>query len=135
MNGDSVVFSSTGPILLLPPFPTITIKANGKTTINGKKICIAGDEKKIELSCSYTMPPFMIPGSGKLKIQSLGPEQLTQKTKSGTKSLILKGKLFTAIFQVEFPAKQPAPVNTPDPMPFYMVKGEFITNNTKIKAT
>ncbi|NHN24074.1 hypothetical protein FIA58_000155 [Flavobacterium jejuense] len=134
-NGDSVVFSSSGPIMLLPPLPVTAIKATGETTINGKKVCIEGDEKKVEISCSYTVPPFMIPGSGKLKIQSLSPEQLTKKTKSGTKSLILKGKLFIAIFEVESPAKQPPPTNAPDPLPFYIVKGEFIANNTKIKAT
>ena len=135
INGDSVVFSSTGPIILMPPLPITAIKANGETTINGKKVCIDGDEKKVEMSCSYTVPSFTIPGSGTLKIQSLSPEQLTKKTKSGTKSLILKGKIFTAIFEVESPAKQPPPKNTPDSVPSYEVNGEFIANNNKIKAT
>ena len=134
-NGDSVVFSSAGPIMLLPPLPVTAIKATGETTINGKKVCIEGDEKKVALSCSYTVPPFMIPGSGKLKIQSLSPEQLTKKTKSGAKSIILRGKLFIGVFEVESPAKQPPPTNAPDPMPLHRVKGEFIANTTKIKAT
>ncbi|WP_130734448.1 hypothetical protein [Flavobacterium sp. J27] len=134
-NGDHVVFSSSGPIMLLPPLPITVIKATGETTINGKKVCVEGDEKKVEISCSYTVSPYIMPGSGKLKIQSLSPEQLTKKAKSGAKSLILKGKLFTAIFEVETPAKQPPPTNAPDPLPLYMVKGEFITNSTKIKAT
>ena len=134
-NGDSVVFSSSGPIMLLPSFPITVIKATGETTIKGKKVCVDGDEKKVEITCSYTVPPFMIPGSGKLKIQSLSPEQLARKSKSGAKSLILKGKLFTAIFEVDSPDKQPPQTNTPDHLLLYIVKVEFITNTNKIKAT
>lgn len=135
MDGDKVEFSSVGPITLLPPLPRTVIQASGKTTINGKKVCVEGDEKKVEISCSYTMPPFIIPGSGTLKIKNLGPNQLTQKAKSGNKGLILKGKLFTAIFEIESPAKQPPPANTPDPMPLYIGQGKFIQSNIKIKAT
>ncbi|MEP5340737.1 MAG: hypothetical protein ABJL44_00055 [Algibacter sp.] len=136
MDGDKVQFSTIGAITLLPPMPETVIEASGETTINGKKVCVEGDEKKIEIAnCSYTMPPFTIPGSGTLKIKSLGPNQLTQKRKSGGKSFILKGKLFIAIFEVKSPAKQPPPVNTPDPMPFYIGQGKLIPSNTNIKAT
>ncbi|WP_298310723.1 hypothetical protein [uncultured Aquimarina sp.] len=112
------------------------IKASGKTTIKGKKVCIEGDEKKVEVAnCSYIMPPFVIPGSGTLKIKQLAPDQLTQKTKSGNKNIILKGKFFVAVFEVKSPAKQPPPANTPDPLPMHIGQGMLIPNNTKIKGT
>ncbi len=136
MDGDTVQFSTIGAITLLPPMPTTVIEGSGKTTINGKKVCVEGDEKKVEIAnCSYTIPPFTIPGSGTLKINSLAPNQLTQKSKSGNKSLILKGELFTAIFEVKSPAKQPPPVNMPDPLPMHIGTGELIPSNNKIKAT
>ncbi|RKN01410.1 hypothetical protein [Aquimarina sp. AD10] len=136
MDGDTVQFSTIGAITLLPPMPTTVIKASGETTINGKKVCVEGDEKKVEIAnCSYIIPPFTIPGSGTLKINNLAPNQLTQKSKSDNKSLILKGKLFIAIFEVKSPAKQPPPINAPDPLPMHIGTGKLIPNNIKIKAT
>lgn len=134
-DGDEVKFlpAFSGAFVSVKP---IKIKASGTTTIKGKKICVEGDEKKVEITnCSYITPPFTIPGSGTLKIKQLASDQLTHKTKSGNKSVILKGKLFTALFEIKSPAKQPPPVNTPDPVPVYIGQGKFISGNHKIKAT
>ena len=135
MDGDEVKFLPTfsGAVVSVKPGK---IEASGKTTINGKKVCVEGDEKKIEITnCSYIMPPFTIPGSGTLKINNLTSGQLTQKTKSGNKSLLLEGKLFIALFEVQSPAELPTPPNTPDPVPLYIGQGKLISGNNKIKAT
>ena len=55
-----------------PTFGIITIilklgylKASGKSTLNGKKICIDGDEKSVSVpSCLYTAGIYTIPGTG-----------------------------------------------------------------------
>ncbi|MCK8521018.1 hypothetical protein M0D21_05540 [Aquimarina sp. D1M17] len=112
------------------------ITASGKTTINGKKVCIEGDESKVEVkNCSYVAPPFVIPGLGTLTIKALGPDQLTTKSKSGNKGIIVKGSVFIAEFKVTSPAKQPPPANSPDPLPMYPGQGELVPSNVKIKAT
>ncbi len=135
MDSDEVQFLPTfsGAVVSVKPG---TLKASGKTTINGKKVCIDGDEKKVEVTnCSYIIPPFTVPGSGTIKINNLTSDQLTQKAKSGNKSLLLKGKLCIALFEVKSPAKLPPPVNTPDPVPMYIGQGKLMPKNTKIKAT
>ncbi|MCB0375312.1 MAG: hypothetical protein KDD04_05275, partial [Sinomicrobium sp.] len=114
IDGDEVEFSTIATLTLIPGKPKTQIKATGKTTLNGKKVCVEGDEKNVEITnCSYTMPPFTVPGSGTLKIKQLVPNQLTQKAASGNKRIILQGKLFIAQFDVTSPAKQPPPANTP----------------------
>ena len=130
MDGDEVEFS----IPLISVNEKTTIKASGKTTINGKKICVDGDEKSVEIpNCDYILGSF-VGGKGTLKIKQLVPNQLTKKAKSGNKSIILKGKPFIAQFDVTKPGAAP-PNNTPDPVPFYIGLGKFKPNNEKIKAT
>ena len=112
------------------------MKASGKTTIKGKKVCVEGDEKNVNVSgCTYMTPAFPIPGNGNLKIKQLVPNQLTQKATSGNKRIILKGQLFIAQFEVTSPAKQPPPANTPDPVPFYIGQGKLVPGNSKVKAS
>lgn len=113
--------------------------ATGKTKLNGKKICLKGDEAQLQVAgCTYMTPVYSIPGTGTLKIQSLMPNQLTVKTKSGGKQIILKGSKFIAVFEVQAPAKQPPPgpgPPIPDATPKYMGNGNFVTTNLKFKAT
>ncbi|WP_405205114.1 hypothetical protein [Aquimarina sp. LLG6339-5] len=135
IDGDTVNF--------LPAFGSAVVSvqpgkitASGKTTVKGKKVCVAGDESKVEVkNCSYVAPPFVIPGQGTLTIKKLGPDQLTTKSKSGNKSIIIKGSIFLAEFKVTSPAKQPPPANTPDPLPMYPGQGKLVPSNAKIKAT
>lgn len=116
------------------------LKASGKSTLNGKKVCIDGDEKNVSVpSCVYTTPIHSIPGTGTLKIAVLGGDQKAKKTNSGGKPVLLKGSTFTAKFEVQNPAKKPpsAPGEppTPDPTPQYSGTGTFITTNTKWQGT
>lgn len=112
------------------------LKGSGKSTLNGKKVCIDGDEKKVSVpGCTYMTPQYSIAGVGTLKIAALGGDQKAQKTNSGGKPVLLKGSTFTAKFEVQSPAKMPPPVSTPDATPQYSGTGTFITTNTKWQGT
>ncbi|NEQ75366.1 MAG: hypothetical protein F6K23_21320 [Okeania sp. SIO2C9] len=109
------------------------LKASGKATLKGKKVCVDGDEKKLSVpGCMYISPPYVIPGTGTLKIASLGADQKAMKTNTGGKKVLLQGSIFTAKFEVQSPAKEPpkgpAPP-VPDPAPQYSGMGNFTTTN------
>lgn len=115
------------------------MKGTGKTTVQGKFVCVDGDEKKLMVpGCPYISGAFSIPGVGTLKIDALAGNQLTMKTKSGGKPMIVKGIMFKAKFEVMVPAMTPpappAPPN-PDPMTMYSGQGQFISTNMKFKAS
>ncbi|WP_299259825.1 hypothetical protein [uncultured Aquimarina sp.] len=131
MDGDTVEFSAMAPTTLIPPILKTVIKASGKTTINGKKVCVEGDEKKVEISCPYVMSPFM-GGVGTVTIKQLGSDQLTKKTKSGNKRVILKGSILQAELTVDVKGKDTNGLE--DPIATYQVQGKLIPANTKIKA-
>lgn len=115
------------------------LTGSGPTTLNGKKICVDGDEKNVSVpGCTYMTPQFSIPGTGTLKIAALAGNQKAKKTKTGGKAVLLKGGTFTAKFEVQSPAKQPPPglgSPIPDPTPQYSGNGMFITTNTKFRGT
>lgn len=137
MDGDTVNFIPVCGAAIVTVKPG-KMKASGKTTLNGKKACVEGDEKNVAVSgCSYMTPTFPVPGTGTLKIKKLASDQLTQKAKSGKKPLILKGVLFDSVFEVQSPAKLVVPGSPPqqDAAPTYAGKGRFISSNKKIKAT
>lgn len=137
LDGDKVLFDPIyGPatVVVKPG----TIKASGKTTVQSKKVAVKGDEAKVIISgCAYMSAAFPVPGTGNLKIASLGPDQLTKKTKSGNKPVVLKGSVFIAKFEVQSPAKFIPPASAPisDPAPFYMGTGKLIPSKHKVKAT
>jgi hypothetical protein len=112
--------------------------ASGPATLNGKKLCVDGDEKKVSVpGCSYVTPQYSIPGTGTLKISGLAPDQKAFKTRTGGKVVLLKGSLFTAEFEVQSPAQQPPPgpgSPIPDSTPKYMGSGMFMTTNTKFQG-
>lgn len=115
------------------------LEGSGPATLNGKKICVDGDEKKVSVpGCAYMTPQYSIPGTGTLKIAALAPNQKARKTKTGGKAVLLKGGSFNAIFEVQSPAKQPPPPPgppIPDATPQYSGSGMFITTNTKLSGT
>ena len=138
MEGDKANF--------LPTFGAATVvvkpgdlKGSGPATINGKKMCVDGDEKNVSVpGCTYMTPQYSIPGTGTLKIAALAGNQLAKKTNTGGKAVMLKGAQFTAKFEVQSPAKQPPPgpgSPIPDPTPQYSGNGTFITTNAKVKGS
>jgi hypothetical protein len=115
------------------------LKGSGPGTLNGKKICVDGDEKNVSVpGCTYTTPQYSIPGTGTLKIAALAGNQKASKTNTGGKAVLLKGGSFTAKFEVQSPAKQPPPgpgSPIPDPTPQYSGSGTFSTTNTKFQGS
>jgi hypothetical protein len=114
------------------------LKGSGPGTLNGKKICVDGDEKQVSVpGCTYMTPQYSIPGTGTLKIAALASDQKAKKTNTGGKAALLKGSQFTATFEVQNPAKQPVPTGppVPDATPQYSGKGMFITANTKFQGS
>ena len=114
------------------------LQGSGPATLNGKKICVDGDEKKVSVAgCTYITPQYSIPGTGTLKIDALAPNQKAKKTNTGGKPVLLKGGTFTAKFEVQSPAQQPPPgpgSPIPDATPQYSGSGQFITTNTKFQG-
>ena len=116
-----------------------TLQGSGPATLNGKKLCVDGDEKKVSVpGCVYITPQYSIPGTGTLKIASLAANQKATKTQTGGKVVLLKGSMFTAEFEVQSPAKQPPPgpgAPIPDATPKYSGQGSFITTNMKFQGS
>ncbi|MEH1804411.1 hypothetical protein [Nostoc sp.] len=138
ISGDRAIFNpifGKAIVVVRPGFLTGT----GIPTVNKKNICIDGDEKKVIVpGCSYTSPPFVIPGMGILSIQSLAANQKSKKVKSKGKVVLLKGNTFKAKFQVMVPATQPTipPIPPePDTTLQYSGTGTFMTTNFRAKAT
>lgn len=137
MEGDLAIFMPAFGAAIVVVRPG-TMQASGESTASGKKICVEGDESKVSVpGCMYMTPQYSIPGVGTLKIQALGGDQKSQKTKSGKKAIIIKGSMFDAKFEVQSPAQQPNPPGppVPDGSPQYSGKGNFQTTNIKWKVT
>ena len=132
-TGDQAMFNTFGQaIVIVRPGNLI---GSGKDKVNGKILCVDGDEKKVIVpGCTYMTPQYSIPGVGILTIESLAGDQKAKKTNSGGKPVLLKGSSFKAKFQVMVPAQQPSPP-IPDPTPQYSGSGTFITTNLLIKGT
>ena len=115
------------------------LNGSGPATLNGKMVCVDGDEKNVSVpGCTYMTPQYSIPGSGTLKISVLAGNQKAKKTNTGGKAVLLKGSIFTAKFEVQSPAKQPPPgpgPPIPDATPQYSGSGMFITTNVKFQVT
>ena len=115
-----------------------TMKASGPATIGGKKICVDGDESKVEVpGCVYITAQHSIPGTGTLKIAALASDQKAKKTKTGGKAVLLKGSQFTAKFEVQSPAQQPPPgpgSPIPDATPQYSGQGSFMPAQIKFTS-
>ena len=109
------------------------LTGSGPATLNGKKLCVAGDESSVSVKgCMYTTPSYPIPGTGTLEIASLAGDQTAKKTRSGATAVLLVGSSFKARFMVQNPAKKPTAAGpVPDATPQYSGTGWFITTNTK----
>jgi hypothetical protein len=134
-DGDKVLWDApfAPAIVMVKPGK---LKASGKSTLKGKKVCLKGDEKKVKVNANYMTPAFPIPGKGILKIKALAPNQTTKKLKSGGKPVMLKGAAFIAEFEVKKPAQLITPQGPKkDPMKKYMGTGKFVSTNVKVRGT
>jgi hypothetical protein len=137
IDGDQAMFVPAfgAAIVVVQPGKLV---ASGPGTIDGKKICIDGDEASVEVAgVTYMTPVYSIPGVGVLKIKALAGDQLAQKSFTGGKPMMLKGGQFDAVFEVKSAAKQPPPgpgAPIDDSTAEYSGKGSFIASNTKFTA-
>ena len=77
---------------VVAPIRTTIAGTAEKTTVAGKAPCLEGDEGDVESAgCMYIAPAYVIPGSGTLKIDKLGSDQLTETTEIEGKKVILHG--------------------------------------------
>src|SRR5258708_21227381 len=95
VGGDTVNFLPAFGAAVVVPIPTTIAGTASKTKVTGKPACLEGDEKDVKSSgCMYIAPPYVIPGTGTLKIDKLNSDQLTEKTKIAGKTVILNGAKF-----------------------------------------
>lgn len=137
IDGDIVSFMPNFGVAVVVAQPG-NLKGSGPATLNGKRICVDGDEKEVAVpGCVYMTPQYCIPGTGTLKIDTLAGDQKATKTKTGGKTVLLKGGTFTAKFEVQSPAQQPTPGGpVPDSTPQYAGgTGIFNTLNSKFQGT
>jgi hypothetical protein len=142
VTGDKANFPAIFGKATLLANPPGMLNGSGVATLKGQKICIDGDETKLSVpACPYITQQHTIPGIGTLKIKALAADQLAKKTHtSNGKKVLLKGKQFDAIFEVDkqAPAKQPPPgpgSPIPDTTPSYEAKGTFETMNDYFKGS
>ncbi|RUL79070.1 hypothetical protein EKH80_03055 [Dyella choica] len=103
------------------------IRGSGQATVGGKKVCIAGDESKVNLNATYTAPGFANSGVGVVTIVGLDASQLAPGCTSGA-ALITRGGAgakFNALLTVTTPASNPTPPGGADPATPGMGTGEF----------
>jgi len=136
-SGDQITIRAPIQDVLIPVPLIFPLQGSGSSVhVNGKPICVEGDEipEPLKQVFPYTAPPFVIPGQGKLRI-TLTPGHWTKATKHNGKAILLKGGDFTVIFEVTVPAQQPA---APTPIPEVprprTGSGSYITLNTTVKA-
>jgi len=113
-----------------------TMSGTAQFKVDGSIACVQGDEASVSVpGCVYTSGPFTVPGVGTLTIQTLGSDQLGQKTSSSQKAAVLKGSTFTAQFTVSVQATTPSAPPSFDPVPQYSGTGQFVTTNVRGKGT
>jgi len=130
LDGDIVNFNPTFGLATVVVRPG-NLVGSGVPTLRGKPMCVEGDEADVAVAgCVYTAGAFTIPGTGTLKIAALGSDQVAQQTKVSGKSVLLKGTVFTAKFEVQLPAQQPSSPPVADPNTQYPGgTGSFVTMN------
>jgi Contractile injection system spike tip protein len=138
IEGDQVTFLPNFGAAVVVVHPG-QLKGSGPCTLNGKKVCVDGDQDEVSLpGCPYMTPQYSIPGNGTLKIAALAPNQKARQTTMNGKALLLKGGDFIAKFEVQSPARQPPPgpgAPIPDPTRQYSGAGRFVTTNTVLKTS
>ncbi|KAG0187717.1 hypothetical protein DFQ28_005937 [Apophysomyces sp. BC1034] len=122
-TGRGGYFPMFGPRQVTVSGPAM-IRGSGQATVSGHRICVLGDEKKVQVQARYTTPAYPIPGSGLITIMQLLPNQQAPRCTTGA-AIILKGQQFIARFTPTQPAQHPQ--NGPDAMAPTPGKGRFIT--------
>lgn len=132
VHGDLLQVTMNPPVvvpLLVAPVPLV---ASGFATIDGKVVCIAGDElpPSLRSPIQYMSPPFVVPGMGKLSV-SLASDHKSATAADDGHVMLLKGATFQVKLEVQVPAQQPSPSGpVPDATPSYAGTAQFISTDT-----
>ena len=136
ITGDTAKFNRTFGQAIFSTEYSGDLIGTGKDKINGKLVCVDGDERRVTVrDCAYKTPTHSKEGKGMLFIESLAGNQKAKKTKSGGKPVLLKGGEFKAKFTVLVPAQQPSTPPIPDTTLQYSGTGTFMSMNQKVKGT
>ena len=109
IDGDTLKFEiDFGVLTITPPAPLQSrISGSGEASIEGKKVCIVGDEEQVSFTVEYIKPPFVAsPGKGTLTITALASDQQAAFA-TAPAPIIVVGSQFTTQFQPTTPAKDP----------------------------
>ncbi|CAQ84196.1 MULTISPECIES: hypothetical protein [Photorhabdus] len=131
IDGDSLLFEplfGNRQVTILMP---ATIRGSGHAQIQGRKIAIVGDEKKVQLQAQYITPSHPVPGIGTVTIAQLDTSQQVNFCHSPA-TVIVVGQQFTARFTPSQPAINPS--TGPDVTTPSMGKGRFIASQHTINA-
>lgn len=137
VTGDMILITIAAPTTVMTLVAPVPLKGSSSDVkVNGMYICLEGDELPVSVQPPqpYISPPYVIPGTGTVKL-TLNPDNKTEKTKNGGEIILIKGTPFKAEFSVASPAMQPTPGGpVPDPASKKSGQAEFITTNTRVKA-
>lgn len=125
IDGDSLLFEPLFGNRQVTLLEIATIRGSGQAKIQQKKVCIAGDEKKVKFQAQYITPSHPVPGLGIVTIAMLDSSQQVPFCNSGA-SVIVVGQQFIARFTPTQPANNPS--SGPDVATPTMGKGRFINS-------
>ncbi len=134
-TGDMIKFTFPPPTLIPPILAPVSLIGKGATFVMKMPACIEGDELPPPLLAPlpYTSPPFVVPGTGTLKVTlTANHKSAVAKDKKG--AYLIKGTPFVAEFTVVTPAQMPPPAAVPDPLVKKVGTAEFVTSNNVVKA-
>ncbi|MDE9441390.1 hypothetical protein [Xenorhabdus bovienii] len=127
VDGDTLLFDLRFENRQVTPSSPGKISGTGHAQVNGKKVCILGDEKQVKVSAIYTTETHTTPGTGTITISALDTSQQALQCTSGA-ALIIKGQEFTALFTPESPAiNNTVTPPQPDVLTPSSGKGNFMT--------
>jgi len=133
ITGDLAVFPTVFGAAVVPAPMSAPIVGSGKASVDGKPVCVAGDEASVVVAvCTYTAGAFSVPGTAMLTIAALVTDQSSQGVSSGDKAALLARSKFVASLQVLVGAQLPA--GTPDVVLTYTGEGEFQSSNSRASA-
>ncbi|MGV3344499.1 hypothetical protein ACGVWS_01695 [Enterobacteriaceae bacterium LUAb1] len=131
IDGDTLTFEQMFGINKVTPTGPCFIAGTGDASIEGKRFCILGDEKKVSVAATYSSAAYPVNGTGQITITGLAADQVVAFA-TATTSVIVAGSNFTARFTVENPAAHQN--NGNDPTPFTDGTGQFITSQDFVTA-
>ncbi|KAA1183119.1 hypothetical protein [Photorhabdus heterorhabditis] len=131
VDGDFLLFEplfGNRQVTILGP---ATIRGSGHAQIQGKKIVMIGDEKKLQFQAQYITPSHPVPGMGMVTIAQLNASQQVNFCRSPA-TVIVVGQQFIARFTPTQPANNPS--SGPDVTVPSMGKGRFIASQYAVTA-